>query len=317
MRPVAITIRAVTGLHRGPNPGAPQDPGLSQTPAPGAGLSPAPRSKVRVWIKYLGGVRHRGIPGPGNDWPSYLAEFHRRRPGITEDVLLSARSEGIGDPYEWVSAAVSGGPVLDLACGSGAMWGRVPTAHPWIGVDRSASELARATGRGADRVIRADAAGLPFPDATFATVVCSLAIMVIQPVTAALAEMARVLVPGGVVVLLVPCRGPLLRRDRQRYARLLLTVRRARLAYPNDAVIRRLGWVAAAHGFEIVVDSSRRFALPLLDARTTRRLVDGLYLPGVPPDRLRAAKTRAAAWEGSDIGIPLRRVVLRQVVREG
>jgi SAM-dependent methyltransferase len=271
-----------------------------------------PASQVRRWLGYAWDLRHRA-PAPVTDWPRYLGEFHRRRPGITEDVLVASASPTIGDPYDWVAAAVSAGPVLDLACGSGPMWGRAPSARPWVGIDRSASELARARGRGVDGVIRADATHLPFPDGAFGTVVCSMALMVLQPLEAALAELTRVLIPGGVVVLLVPGRRPLGGRDLRRYARIMVAVRRSHLAYPNGPALRHLADRVGAHGLEIVVDGRRRFGFPLVDLPATRRFVDSLYLPGVPPDRIRAAKILAAPWQGSDIGIPLRRVVLRRV----
>jgi SAM-dependent methyltransferase len=272
----------------------------------------SPAGQARRWLGYARDLRHRA-PTPVTDWPRYLSDFHRRRPGITEDVLAASASPVIGDPYDWVAAAVSAGPVLDLACGSGPMWGRAPAARPWVGVDRSASELARGRGRGVDGVIRADATHLPFPEGTFATVVCSMALMILQPLESALAELTRVLMPGGVVVLLLPGRRPLGPRDLRRYARIMVAVRRSHLTYPNGRALRRLADRVGAHGLEIVVDGRRRFAFPLTDLPATRRFVDSLYLPGVPPDRIRAAKTLAAPWEGSDIGIPLRRVVLRRV----
>jgi SAM-dependent methyltransferase len=270
---------------------------------------------ARRWLGYAWDLRHR-TPTPVTDWPRYLHDFHRRRPGITEDVLVASVSLGIGDPYDWVAAAVSAGPVLDLACGSGPMWGRAPAARPWVGVDRSASELARARGRGVDGVIRADATHLPFPDGAFHTVVCSMALMVVQPLETALAELTRVVVPGGVVVLLLPGRRPLGARDLRRYARIMVAVRRSHLAYPNGPALRRLADRVGAHGVEVAVDGRRRFAFPLADLPATRRFVESLYLPGVPPDRIRAAKTVAAPWEGSEIGIPLRRVVLRRLAGE-
>ncbi len=243
----------------------------------------------------------------------YLEEFYRRRPGITEDLLIDTHAPGIGDPYDWIAAAVSVGPVLDLACGSGPMWGRVPTAQPWIGVDRSPSQVARARDRGADQLVRADALALPFPDATFGTVVCSWALMVIRPFEAAFAELARVLGPDGVVVLLVAGRRPVTLGDISHSLRLMMALRRVGMVSPNVRSLRRLAAVAAAHDLEIVVDGRRRFVFTPTDLQATRRLVDSLYLPGVPADRVRDAKTLTASWEHHEIGVPLRRVVLRRV----
>jgi hypothetical protein len=39
------------------------------------------------------------------------------------------------------------------------------------------------------------------------------------------------------------------------------------------------------------------------------RLVDGLYLPGVPPSRVAAARTVVRGWVGRRTTVPVRRLV--------
>nr|MDQ4008090.1 hypothetical protein [Actinomycetota bacterium] len=87
------------------------------------------------------------------DWATYLAGFHARNPGITEDVLSRARS-GELTPYRWLARAVSGARVLDLASGSGAMTATLAaqgdrTSPPWVvGLDLSVAELQESRRRG-------------------------------------------------------------------------------------------------------------------------------------------------------------------------
>lgn len=50
----------------------------------------------------------------------------------------------------------------------------------------------------------ADAASLPLPDAAYDVVLCQMALMFMEDRTAAVAEMRRVLTPGGRIVLNTP-----------------------------------------------------------------------------------------------------------------
>jgi SAM-dependent methyltransferase len=248
------------------------------------------------------------------DWAAYLDRFHRDRPGITEDTLGQARHRDRNakatDPYRWLAEPLpEHGTVLDLACGSGPMRSRCP-ASDWVGVDLSMAELSRAAVGGKGLTICAEAACLPVATGSCAAVVCSMALMVLQPLDAVIAEIRRVLPAGGTAVFLLPGRFPLTTRDLARYARLMVALRRWRLCYPNDRGLFRLGDKLRAAGFSVTDDRRRRFALPLVtgDAGT---FVRSLYLPGTTDARMIAAAKTAGGWAGSDIGIPLRRVTAR------
>ncbi len=242
-------------------------------------------------------------------WPGYLEDFHRLRAGITEDTLATARADGI-DPYRWLLEPVQGaGRLLDLACGSGPL---LPLSLPatWIGVDRSTAELARARRRAGAAVLRADAQFLPLATASFPVAVCSMAMMLLQPLQVVLDELGRVLSPAGTATLLVPGTLPLTVRDLARYGRLMVALRHTRLDYPNDRPLRRIDAHARAAGFRIVDDRRRRFLLPIGDGEDGERFVRSLYLPGVAERRVRTATEVARRWAGSGIGVPLRRITL-------
>lgn len=249
--------------------------------------------------------------GPSHfEWSKYLDDFHADRPGITEDVLTRTRSKHGRTPYEWVVEPISHvAIVLDVACGSGPCLSLRP-GDRWIGLDRSAGELARARSGGASELVQASATALPFADESFDGVVCSMALMLIDPLEEAIAEMGRVLVTGGTVVVLIPGHWPLLARDVVRYVRLLRHLGRWRLQYANDARLRRLASLFERGGLRIIHDERQRFCLPLDAERATSRFVQSLYLPRVPEARVRHAEAFAARWVGSDIGIPLRRITL-------
>jgi SAM-dependent methyltransferase len=251
-------------------------------------------------------------------WSSYLDEFHTERAGVTEDVFAHL-AEG-HEVYDWMLAPLdagergtSTGRVLDLACGSAPL--SEVLVDRWVGLDRSLGELGRARARGARRLMRGDATALALPTESVDAVVCSMGLMLLAPIERALREVARVLRPRGRFVVVVPDTRPLTWRDRARYARLLWRLRRPRLAYPND--VAGLAPRFDEAGFDVLDDTRRRFALAVDRVETADRFVRSLYLPGVDRARVDAAARVAARWVGSDLGIPLRRIVaVRRALEE-
>jgi len=98
---------------------------------------------------------------------------------------------------------VSGCAALDLGCGSGRYLRRllVHGAACAVGVDLSRAMLARARSAIASaNLVQSDLLALPLPAAAFDRVVCGLAVGHVPDLKPALAEIARVLRPNGVVV---------------------------------------------------------------------------------------------------------------------
>ena len=206
------------------------------------------------------------------DWPGYLAAFHADRAGITEDVLEHALDAAGATPYDWAAqavldATVHGDLVVDLACGSAPMAGRLPRRR-YLGLDLSSAELAAARGAGA-QVGQADAAHLPLQTGTVDAVVMSMALMLV-PLEGALAEVVRVLRPGGVFVATVPHNRPMPAVDWLRYARLCLSLRHAGLRYPNDAALQSASERFAAAGLQLDEDERVRFGCDIADALCVR-----------------------------------------------
>jgi SAM-dependent methyltransferase len=256
-------------------------------------------------------VNRRDHRATGQTWRDYLEWFHHDRPGVTTDTLGTDYHDGT-DPYRWALEPLGPRPtrLIDIACGDAPIFDRSPSPG-WVGIDTSNSELRQARRHGAPRLIRADVTQIPLATGSAPAVICSMALMIVQPLDAVLAEIRRVLTPDGTAVALLPGGWPLTARDLYRYTQLMITLRRPRLAYPNDRHLARLRAYSRQARLEIVDDRRRRFALPLPDHEAAERFVASLYLPGAQPARTTRAAGRAATWVPGAIGIPLRRITLR------
>lgn len=92
------------------------------------------------------------------------------------------------------------GPCLDLGCGAGHYFDVLAaTGRTVVGLDYSADQL-RFAARRSPRVVRADAAALPFADAAFPAVAAMWISTDVDDFAPVLGEAARVLTPGGVFV---------------------------------------------------------------------------------------------------------------------
>ena len=94
------------------------------------------------------------------------------------------------------------GRVLDVGCGTGVLLERLAARGEPVGLDLSRDMLARAARRQRERgftaaLVCGDAQHLPFRDGAFESVVSTFAINAVPDLEAALAEMLRVLQPGG------------------------------------------------------------------------------------------------------------------------
>lgn len=93
-----------------------------------------------------------------------------------------------------------GGDVVEIGCGTGLLLERaVPFSRSAIGVDLSAGMLAKARARGL-QVVQGSATRLPLADASCDVVFCFKVLAHVPDVSTALAEMARVVRPGGWVL---------------------------------------------------------------------------------------------------------------------
>jgi ubiquinone/menaquinone biosynthesis C-methylase UbiE len=106
-----------------------------------------------------------------------------------------------GDSRRWACGRATG-EVLEVAVGTGLNLPIYPKDVTLTGIDWSERMLALARERGRDATLRqANAHALPFVDGSFDTVVCTFGLCAIPDDRKAVAEMARVLRPGGLLIL--------------------------------------------------------------------------------------------------------------------
>jgi SAM-dependent methyltransferase len=274
---------------------------------------------VRVALNYavpfivasMGYLFGRRAPADTTPWPRYLAGYHEDRPGITELLLGQATDRRHERPYPWLVEPLRGRPgvILDLACGS------APTREGlrnerWLGVDLSAGELAVAMLAGRGPVLRARGDQLPIGEGAVGAVCAAMCLPVLTPLDSVLAELKRVLRPGGVIVALVPSRMGL-HPGSPGWLRVMRALAIRSQPWPNPHARDGLPKILRAYGF--IVDDSRRrvFWRGISDPHEAALLVNGLYLPGVEHERIEAARAALASWArpGRRLPFPLRRVI--------
>lgn len=121
-----------------------------------------------------------------------------RQMGLLDRVLF-------GDTRRWVCAKARG-RVLEVAIGTGLNLAHYPAEVDLTGIELSTAMLALARQRAAERgptvdLRVGDAEALEFGDASFDTVVCTFSLCAIPDHRRAVAEMVRVLRPGGRLLL--------------------------------------------------------------------------------------------------------------------
>ena len=148
--------------------------------------------------------------------------------------------------------------MLDAGCGTGV------DVRAGVGVDLSAVMCGRSRARGA-RVARADVARLPFAGATFGGVRSDRVVQHVADPYAVVAELVRVVRPGGRVALADPDQGSLVIEVPGVRRELIaeVTARRREQQYRNGTIARRYPAMLAGLGVEDV--SVDAFPLVLTD----------------------------------------------------
>ncbi|HKP21713.1 MAG TPA: class I SAM-dependent methyltransferase [Thermoleophilaceae bacterium] len=184
------------------------------------------------------------------------------------------------------------GSVIDCGMGPGRLLVELER-RGWsvTGVDASAEMVARARARlpaHADQLLQGRLESLPFPSETFDAAVSTGVIEYVEDVPRALAEMARVLLPGGVFVISMPNPRALRMLWRHRAVHATARAVKGRFRFGRPAPLSRPGSVSLS-----------RLENMLADARLDVEQVEYMAFP--IPDGLRArfasGSRRAARFE--------------------
>ena len=244
---------------------------------------------------------------PDVGWNRYVADYHETNAGITESLLAGATDHAGRSPYDWLLEAVPAGaaPIVDLACGSGPVARRLPGRRV-VGVDQSAGELARGSGLR----VQARVPALPLVGGCAGAVVTSMALMLMHPLEAALAEVARLLAPGGTFVATVPSReetgaAPL-------FVDLLRALGQTRLTYPEPLDGDGLAARFAASGLKFSGDDTAVFVRAVTREEDAGQVVRSFYAPGAGPAQVAAAVERLRQAVPVDVPYRIRRLVARR-----
>ena len=143
-----------------------------------------------------------------------VRRHYDRNAGSYDQLIAPFERVLFGGGREWVCSRAQG-EVLEIAAGTGRNLPFYPEGVRLTAVELSPGMLEIARRRAQELGVQAelrvgDAHNLPFPDASFDTVVATLALCTIPDDRRAVAEAARVLRPGGLLLLLEHVRSPIL-----------------------------------------------------------------------------------------------------------
>lgn len=195
------------------------------------------------------------------------AVYEKQAPHYDRVIAVAERLLFAGG-REWVCRQASG-RVLEVGVGTGRNLPCYASDVALTGIDLSPAMLARAQararqlGRAVDLRV-ADAERLPFADASFDTVLATLTLCSIPDDVTAVAEMARVLRPGGRLVLLdhVASPSPAVRRTQRLLEPLFLRLAEDHLLREPEDAVRRTG---------LAVEEATRSRLGLVLRLTARK----------------------------------------------
>jgi SAM-dependent methyltransferase len=132
-----------------------------------------------------------------------LRAYHAQFPGATARAFADGRGEDGRSTYQLLAGLPAvGDAILDLGCGDGYLLELLAGrgCRDLVGVDMSPEELAAAAARpglAGVRLVEARAEALPLPPASVDWALSHMAFMLMAEVEAVVAELARVLRPGG------------------------------------------------------------------------------------------------------------------------
>ena len=174
-------------------------------------------------------------------------------PWIYDAMCAVLERTGLGRWRRWLAAGARG-RTLDLGCGTGRTLPLLPPDARVVGVDPARASLARARRRAPGvALVQASAEALPFRAGSFDTVISSLVFCSVPDPARGLAEVRRVLAPGGTLRMIEHVRSTRRWKARAQDTVQPLWTRLAGGCHPNRTTERTV----EASGFRIESESRR------------------------------------------------------------
>ena len=188
----------------------------------------------------------------------------------------------------------------------------LPAATRYVGVDLSPVELRRGARDGRECGVVADMSMVPLAAGAADAVTVSMALMLTTELDRTLAEIARVLRSGGLMVVLVPTQWPLQLSDVEPLLRLSLPLRGPG-AMPRGISVRSIRQRLADADVTVTDVERQRFGFALRQPEDAALAVSALYTPG----RSQRARDQAVASLcrlriGTELPVPLLRIVAKR-----
>jgi ubiquinone/menaquinone biosynthesis C-methylase UbiE len=220
---------------------------------------------------------------PHHDHPHHDHRHHDHRlrhrwdnaAGSYDRQMTFADRHFFADTREWICGQATG-TVLEVAIGTGLNLPYYPPDLTLHGVEWSPGMLAGARRRAADLdrgidLAQGDARALAYADASFDSVVCTFSLCAIPDERRAVAEMARVLRPGGLLLLADHVEaGPWPLRLAQRFVELF--------SVPASGEYWRRRPIRQVRALGFAIERHERFKLGMVERLAARK-----PLPGADP----------------------------------
>jgi SAM-dependent methyltransferase len=143
-------------------------------------------------------------------------------------------------------------------------------------------------------------------------VTSSLGLVVVQPMSQVIGEIARVLRPGGVLAGIAPAIRPLGPGDVRVLTRINALLR-TKPQFPGPVELTGFAKTLQAHGMTAVEDARERYRFTIRTRADAELVMSALYLPQTRPVRIERAvdflEERLTRRELVEVAIPMRRIV--------
>ncbi|MCA3087543.1 MAG: class I SAM-dependent methyltransferase [Rhodocyclaceae bacterium] len=161
-------------------------------------------------VQELGASLARGEEISADQLIAYMKDFGQRHRNSAAFHFSRFKNDKGQDPYHWMISPTLDGVcrrVLDVGCGAGHALSLFPDSFSLAGIDVSTDEVDQARINLRRRLAQIEVAAcqeIPFINNHFDAVICHMTLMLLNPIEAAMTEIARVMTAGGIFSAVIP-----------------------------------------------------------------------------------------------------------------